>query len=266
MLFSTPGQAYAHPIDGFALDFTSSASSAVQAPSNSTANATATATATASPQPPMLSGGAIAGIVIGCIAALIIILAAIIFFCAKRRRPQQPLQTSPNLAENDRYGGPPNSAIPSTKWVNEKALPLRPPGYNKHAELASEWPRKPSELSATYTSFHELPDHTYSAAREMSTDQASNKSRSNSPNLFPTSGGASNHDRTPSSAWMRLGGRSPGTVKRSGSVPTSKYSSASLSPKDLPPLPTASPDEAISPVSATERSQRLASEAPSEVS
>ncbi|KAI4146572.1 MAG: hypothetical protein LQ340_005880 [Diploschistes diacapsis] len=237
MVFSSSGQAYAHPIDGFALETSSSMNSAAPLPTTFLMPSIPTQTPTAIAHVPVLSDGAIAGVVLGAIAALVLVLSAFILLCRRRRGSSRPLHTDPNRTDNDRYGGPPNAAQ-GVSWVNEKALPPRPPEYTKQAELYSSWPRKPSELSATCTSFYELPGYTNLIPTELeSAGGAGNRPSSRSQSKTPAA-----------SVWVRSPGR------RSPSRPSSARSEGRTSPPKVVPL--VSPDgSSVPPISLTGRSQ-----------
>ncbi|MCJ1330887.1 hypothetical protein MMC10_007574 [Thelotrema lepadinum] len=265
MLFSTSGQAYAHPIDGFALSVSTSTNSSSTSNTTSAGLQPAASGSTSTPlltdsssQPHVLSSGAIAGIVIGSILGAALLLTGFILICVRRRRRQRrshPLGIDPSMANNDRYGGPPGYSIsgPSNQgggaWPVEKALPPRPLGAFKHAELSTT-PR--------YAPFQELPDHNNLVASELDSSEAT-VSRGPSQHRSPSSSRAqsraqSQMQRFPSaqedegrSAWMRLGGRTPGSGsgggrERSPSSPTTEGGAT-----------YGSPENSISPISAAGR-------------
>ena len=215
MLFSTSGQAYAHPIDGFALEVSSTANS-----TNGAALPAASGTVTpvnSADQPQALSGGAIAGIVVGAVAGLAILLLAIVFLCARRRR-NIPMGTDPNQVESDRFGGPPRYSQ-AGPWLNEKALPPRPQQFTKHAELSTT-PR--------FAPFQELPDHNAQIAMELDSNEPMRRERS---------------------AWIRdPGGRTP---NKSSATSLERSTSASYTETMFPAV--SPPENSISPISAADR-------------
>lgn len=104
-----------------------STSSATESSSSmsSMASASSTATALSTPAQPSLSGGAVAGICIGCIAFLLLVLAGF-WFCRRRRRP---------LENRERV-------IPSAPGYEKAELPgqsrviLELPGHGEPRELS----------------------------------------------------------------------------------------------------------------------------------
>ncbi|KAH7139677.1 hypothetical protein B0J13DRAFT_624510 [Dactylonectria estremocensis] len=127
---SSADQAYAHVIDGFALDLlvttSTTASTSLEttsgAPSD-TPSASASAAASSSKGSSKLSGGAIAGIVIGCLAVVGIAL-GVLFWLFRRRRSAP---TEKHLGELDGdphqefevHGSPADSALASSLTATE---------------------------------------------------------------------------------------------------------------------------------------------------
>ncbi|KAI1465162.1 uncharacterized protein F4812DRAFT_439858 [Daldinia caldariorum] len=93
---ATNDQAYAHPIDGFALTSDDSDSSG-------------------------LSGGAIAGIVIGVLVFVAAILVGLLFFF-KRYRQKRTLQTTPDGLQQDQQ----QPAVPQEQWSNKEPIASSP--------------------------------------------------------------------------------------------------------------------------------------------
>ena len=181
MRFTTSGQAYAHPFDGYALDQQVSfnafvgTNSAASNTSNGT-NSLGSSNTGAFVQSPPLSGGAIAGIVIGSIAAVAFLLIGFILVLRRRKGKTPPVGLDRRSLPDDRtpYGS--NQNIKHMQ-VSEKALPP-PPGYyqpHKVSELSPAWPRNPGELqpSGRYSPRQELPDNSRQVAMELDGSEAS---------------------------------------------------------------------------------------------
>ncbi|CAI6025098.1 unnamed protein product [Clonostachys chloroleuca] len=97
---SSADQAYAHPIDGFAMDLLASLTSSSESVTSTSSSSLATATATndssedsSTASSSSISGGAIAGIVIGVLAGLALIILAVFLLIRRRRGGQHPPNT-----------------------------------------------------------------------------------------------------------------------------------------------------------------------------
>ncbi|OTB20813.1 hypothetical protein K445DRAFT_313297 [Daldinia sp. EC12] len=147
---ATNDQAYAHPIDGFALSSDDSNSSG-------------------------LSGGAIAGIVIGVLVVVIALLVGLLFFLKRYRQKKNPQNTPDGLQQ-----GQQQQAVPPEQWSNKEPLVSPGTGYaqsqytpppgaygptppyqaTEHYELDSQ---TPNELDSGWAGGelenHEVPAH-----------------------------------------------------------------------------------------------------------
>ncbi|MCJ1442471.1 MAG: hypothetical protein MMC23_002966 [Stictis urceolatum] len=170
-LFTTMGQAYAHPIDGFALhaaattyanDVTLATNSDtaiftgnfIETGSISTASASTPATATASSLPSSTgaSPGIITGSVLGGVAFALLLLALLLFY----RRGQNLKQQLELQRHNNFYTVPCNPhSQPSPYPPDEKHLPPTPPYQQSYAVTGSG--TKLSEMNSGMTWVQELP-------------------------------------------------------------------------------------------------------------
>jgi hypothetical protein len=179
MTFSTAGQAYAHPFDGFAMDqAVILASNSTSIATTSISNTTVTAQSTNQPtveQPPMLSGGAIAGIIIGAVIALSILLTGFICLLKHHKQSLTPLEIDRGDSyDKTAYGSPPTHRVP----LSEKALPPTP-GYiirSKISELplSSEKVESPLEIQSTrpYSERQELPGRDSQLVSELDASES----------------------------------------------------------------------------------------------
>lgn len=185
-------------------------------------------------QPPPLSGGAIAGIVIGSIAALAFLLVGFILILRRRKRAATPTEIPRSFSDDrPRYG-----SRESMKHMplSEKALPPPPPGYfqtHKISELSPAWPRNPEELQpgGRYSPRQELPDHNAQIAMELDGSEASVSRKTSSISAWTRNPAGRSQPKSP------LGG-----------------GGGSVSPRTEPTI--SPPDKAVSPISLAERHDR----------
>ncbi|CAH0056040.1 unnamed protein product [Clonostachys solani] len=133
---SSADQAYAHPIDGFAMDLLASLTSSSESATSTSASASssstlAIATATndssedsSTASSSSISGGAIAGIVIGCLAGLALIILAVFLLIRRRRGGQYPPDTQ--IGE---LGGEPVMVYEHKPMPPAKDSPKSPSGF-----------------------------------------------------------------------------------------------------------------------------------------
>lgn len=139
----------------------SSASSSIAAHSSQTSPATTTTSPASSSSSTHLSGGAIGGIVVGCVLGISLIAAAVFFALRKRRSWHDPAQDpsgspfSPGdqMAEKRGPGGPREIGSPPPPWTAPVEMGL----FRGYEELPTEPPRsemyvEPSELPGSTTS------------------------------------------------------------------------------------------------------------------
>ncbi|KAI1075326.1 hypothetical protein F5B20DRAFT_560383 [Whalleya microplaca] len=132
-------QAYAHVIDGFRLGPADSTTS----PTTSTSDISGSATATVEPSP-SLSGGGIAGVVVGSVAGLALILLGLLFLLRQYRKKHNGFQ---QYGEQQPWNKEqPNSPSSNQTWINS-------PGYSAVGTASAEGryelgEREPGEMDA----------------------------------------------------------------------------------------------------------------------
>ncbi|VUC29787.1 unnamed protein product [Clonostachys rosea] len=138
---SSVDAAYAHPIDGFALDLLASLSSSSETITSTSSSSLVLATATttndgsedsSTTASNSISGGAIAGIVIGCLAGLALIILAVFLLLRRRRGGQYPPDTQ--IGE---LGGEPVMVHEHKPPPPAKDLPVKSPSGFAYAHPKS---------------------------------------------------------------------------------------------------------------------------------
>ncbi|MCJ1261364.1 hypothetical protein MMC22_001228 [Lobaria immixta] len=151
MLFSTSGQAYAHPIDGFALQTTTPSKVTVvstAAPvTSSSATISSATSAAASSSKSSSHTGLIAGLVIGLGLGAGLFLALVFFILRSRKRKHKGLDSNPEST----YGENPPPWSPGEE---AKELPTPPPVF-QHDPMKN----LRSELPDGQNPGHEMPIH-----------------------------------------------------------------------------------------------------------
>lgn len=155
--FSTSGQVFAHIIDGYATK---------HALATSGSNATNSASAVAKSSHRSLSGGAIAGIVIGCIAGVVVLLTAALFFL-RRRKQKQTAQREENIASTREV--PVNESGSTPIYESDPAAAVSEKDGYPTASTRSDSGQRPVELSSGQEAAFELQSPVQLAPVELDT-------------------------------------------------------------------------------------------------
>ncbi|KAL1306931.1 hypothetical protein AAFC00_005573 [Neodothiora populina] len=158
--FSTSGQVYAHIIDGYvSKDALTTTSAAPNASGLSMSTASSIATSSPSVSHKHLSGGAIAGIVIGCVVGVLAVL-ALGFFVLRRRKQQQKSKQLPDKVDGEVLEANDGQLIRNesdgTPIFETDATPVtEKDGFPKVASTEDS-AKSPAELAAGRDAAHEM--------------------------------------------------------------------------------------------------------------